>query len=333
MVKPLSAHVAVVAGATRGAGRGIARMLGAAGATVYCTGRSSRAQPNRSDHVNAGRPETIEETAELVTAEGGTGIAVRVDHTREEEVARLFDRVREEQHRLDILASVMTGQPASWKTFLDDTPAAGRAFVESWIWPHVVTAWHAAKLMVPKRSGLIVELIEQDNVGYHGAFYFDMMEVLLKRLIFALANELGQHGIAAVAVGPGFMRTEAILEAFGVTESNWREALKSPQAVAFGFGGSETPCFVGRAVTALAADPDVGRRNGGIYTARSLAGDYGFTDVDGALPDYEVFDAAFEEAKKGHLAPLIAAAGFASVDWKMVPKNGGPSDSLESSAC
>src|SRR5262245_27286756 len=198
----LTGHVAVVAGAARGAGRGIARMLGAAGATVYCTGRSSRAQPNRSDHVNAGRPETIEETAELVTAGGGTGIPVRVDHISDGEVAALFDRVRDEQHRLDILAIVMTGQPASWKTFLKDSPAAGRAFVESWIWPHVVTAWHAAKLMVPQRSGLIVELIEQDNVGYHGAFYFDMMEVLLKRLIFALANELGQHGVAAIAVGP-----------------------------------------------------------------------------------------------------------------------------------
>lgn len=322
MAKPLSARVAVVAGATRGAGRGIARMLGAAGATVYCTGRSSRTQPNRSDHVNAGRPETIEETAELVTAEGGTGIAVRVDHTREDDVAALFDRVRDEQHRLDILAIVMTGQPASWKTFLNDSPAAGRSFVESWIWPHLVTAWHAAKLMVPQRSGLIVELIEQDNVGYHGAFYFDMMEVLLKRLIFALANELGQHGVAAVAVGPGFMRTEAILESFGVTESNWREALKSPQAAAFGFGGSETPCFVGRAVAALAGDPDVGRRNGGIFTARSLAGDYGFTDIDGALPDFAVLDAAFEQAKTGHLAPLIEATRFASVDWKMVPKNG-----------
>src|SRR5687767_3905441 len=155
MSKPLSGRVAVVAGATRGAGRGIARMLGEAGATVYCTGRSSRTQPNTSHHSSAGRPETIEETAEMVTAGGGTGIPVRVDHTADDEVASLFERVRREQKRLDLLAIVMTGQPASWKSFLDDSPAAGRAFVESWIWPHVVTAWHAANLMVTHRSGLI----------------------------------------------------------------------------------------------------------------------------------------------------------------------------------
>jgi NAD(P)-dependent dehydrogenase (short-subunit alcohol dehydrogenase family) len=320
MLKPLNERVAVVAGATRGAGRGIARMLGEAGATVYCTGRSSRARPNFSTHVNAGRPETIEETAEMVTADGGTGIPVRVDHTDDDEVAALFDRVRREKNRLDVLAIVMTGQPASWKTFLDESPTTGRHFVESWIWPHIVTAWHAAKLMVPHRSGLLVELVEQDNVGYHGAFYFDMMETLLKRLVFALANDLGKQGVTAVAVGPGFMRTEAILEGFGVTETNWRDALKNPQAAAAGWGGSETPCFVGRAVAALAADPTVGRKNGGIFTTRSLSEEYGFTDVDGTRPDYAVVDAAFEEAKRTYLAPLMEAARFANVDWKLTPK-------------
>ena len=236
MSKPLIGRVAVVAGATRGAGRGIARMLGEAGATVYCTGRSSRTRPNTSDHVNAGRPETIEETADMVTAAGGNGIPVRVDHAVEKEVAGLFERVRREQQRLDVLAIAMTGQPASWKSFLDERPAAGRAFVESWIWPHIVTAWHAAKLMVKQRSGLIVELVEQDNVGYHGAFYFDVMETLLKRLVFGLANDLGKQGVTAVAVGPGFMRTEAILEGFGVTEATWRDALKNPQAAGDGVG-------------------------------------------------------------------------------------------------
>jgi NAD(P)-dependent dehydrogenase (short-subunit alcohol dehydrogenase family) len=325
MLKPLSRRVAVVAGGTRGAGRGIARMLGEAGATVYCTGRSSRARPNLSNHVNAGRPETIEETAELVTADGGTGIPVRVDHTDDDEVAALFERVRREQDRLDVLAVVMTGQPASWKTFLDEGPAAGRTFVESWIWPHIVTAWHAAKLMVQHRSGLIVELVEQENVGYHGAFYFDMMETLLKRLVFALANDLGKHGVAAVAVGPGFMRTEAILEGFGVSETNWRDALKNPRAAAFGLGGSETPCFVGRAVACLAADPDIGRKNGGIYTARSLSEEYGFTDIDGTRPDYAVFEAAFEQAKSTYLAPLMEGARFARVDWKLTSKTEPPS--------
>ena len=153
MSKPLSGRVAVVAGATRGAGRGIARMLGEAGATVYCTGRSSRAQPNVSSHTHAGRHETIEETADMVTAAGGTGIPVRVDHTAEDEVVALFERVGRDHGRLDVLATVMTGQPASWKSFLEDTPADGKMFVDGWIWPHVMTAWHGAKLMVRQRSG------------------------------------------------------------------------------------------------------------------------------------------------------------------------------------
>jgi NAD(P)-dependent dehydrogenase (short-subunit alcohol dehydrogenase family) len=317
----LSGRVAVVAGATRGAGRGIARMLGEAGAIVYCTGRSSRVQPNTSNHVNAGRPETIEETAEMVTAAGGRGIPVRVDHTVEDEVAALFERVGREQRRLDVLAIVMTGQPATWKTFLNESPGDGRAFVESWIWPHIVTAWHAAKLMMTRRSGLIVELVEQDNVAYHGAFYFDIMETLLKRLVFALANDLGKSGITAVAVGPGFMRTEAILAGFGVTEDTWRDALSKPQAAAMGWGGSETPCFVGRGVVALAADADVARKNGGIYTARELADEYGFTDIDGGRPDHAVLDAAVDQAKKTFLAQMMEAIGFTKVDWKVARKN------------
>ena len=320
MSNGLSGRVAVVAGATRGAGRGIARMLGAAGATVYCTGRSSRGLPNTSNHVHAGRPETIEETAEMVARDGGTGIPVRVDHTSEDQVAGLFERVGRDQNRLDVLAIVMTGQPASWKSFLDEPPAEGKTFVDGWIWPHLVTAWHGVKLMTRQRAGLIVELVEQDNVGYHGAFYFDLMETLLKRLVLGLANDLGKSGITAVAVAPGFMRTEAILEGFGVTEANWRDALSHPQAAAMGWGGSETPCFVGRAVAALAADPDVARKNGGIYTTRMLSEEYGFFDLTGTRPDYAVLDAAIEAAKKTFLAPSIDAGRYTSVDWKLAPK-------------
>jgi NAD(P)-dependent dehydrogenase (short-subunit alcohol dehydrogenase family) len=300
-------------------------MLGEAGATVYCTGRSSRVQPNVSSHVHAGRPETIEETAEMVTAGGGTGIPVRVDHTAEDQVVALFERVEREQSRLDVLAIVITGQPASWKSFLEETPAEGKAFVEGWIWPHVVTAWHGAKLMVRQSAGLIVELVEQDNVGYHGAFYFDMMETLLKRLVLGLANDLGKSGVTAVAVAPGFMRTEAILEGFGVAEANWRDALGNPQAGAMGWGGSETPCFVGRAVAALAADPHVGRKNGGIYTTRALSEEYGFNDVDGLRPDYAVLDAAVEQAKKTFMAPMVEAGRFTEVEWKLASKPGKPS--------
>jgi NAD(P)-dependent dehydrogenase (short-subunit alcohol dehydrogenase family) len=325
MPRPLSGRVAVVAGATRGAGRGIARMLGEAGATVYCTGRSSRGQPNVSSHVNAGRPETIEETADMVTADGGMGIPVRVDHTAEDQVVALFERVVREQSRLDVLAIAMTGQPASWKNFLEETPAEGKAFVEGWIWPHVMTAWHGAKLMVQQRAGLIVELVEQDNVGYHGAFYFDMMETLLKRLILGLANDLGKAGVTAVAVAPGFMRTEAILEGFGVTERNWRDALDNPQAAAMGWGGSETPCFVGRAVAALAADSLVARKNGGIYTTRALSKEYGFNDLDGTIPDYAVLDAAIEQAKETFLAQMVDSGVFTTVDWKLTSKPEMPS--------
>jgi hypothetical protein len=231
--------------------------------------------------------------------------------------------VRCEQNRLDVLAIVMTGQPASWKSFLDETPAAGRTFVEGWIWHHIVTAWHGAKLRVERRSGLIVELVEQDNVGYHGAFYFDLMETLLKRLVFGLANELGKFGLTAVAVAPGFMRTEAILEGFGVTEASWREGLSNPQAAAMGWGGSETPGFVGRAVAALAADPFATGKNGGIYTTRALSEEYGFTDLDGARPNYAVLEAAFEQAKKTYLAPLMEGGRFAKVDWKLVLKTEG----------
>lgn len=320
--KPLSGHVAVVAGATRGAGRGIARMLGEAGATVYCTGRSSRTQPGTSGRATAGRPETIEETAEMVTADGGTGIAVRVDHTESDQVAALFERVAHDHNRLDVLVTVAPGQPASWKSFLDEKPADGKSFVDGWIWPHVVTAWHGAKLMTKNRSGLIVELVEGHELAYHGAFYFDMMETLLKRLVFALANDLGKSGVTALAIAPGFMRTEAILDGFGVTESNWRDALSNPRAVAMGWGGSETPNFVGRAVAALAADPDLARKNGGIYTARALSEEYGFTDIDGTLPDHAVLEAAVEKAKKTFLAPMFEGGKFVNVDWRLAARTG-----------
>ena len=325
MPTPLTGRVAVVAGATRGAGRGIARMLGEAGAAVYCTGRSSRVQPNVSNHINAGRPETIEETAEMVTAHGGQGIPVRVDHTVEDQVVALFERVGREHGRLDILAIGVTGQPASWKSFLEEGPTEGKTFVDGWIWPHVMTAWHGAHLMARQRAGLIVELVEQDNVGYHGAFYFDLMETLLKRLILGLANDLGKSGLTAVAVAPGFMRTEAILEGFSVTEANWRDALANPQAAAMGWGGSETPSFVGRAVAALAADPHVARRNGGIYTTRVLSEEYGFNDADGVRPDFAVLDAAIEQAKKTFLAPMVDAGRFVQVDWKLASKPEMPS--------
>lgn len=290
-------------------------MLGEAGATVYCTGRSSRGQPSPTR-----RPETIEETAEMVTAAGGVGIAMRVDHAVDDEVAGLFERVKKDARRLDVLVNVFTGPPATWRDFLEESPAEGRRFVEAWFWPRVVTAWHAAPLMAKRKSGLVVELVEQPNVGYHGAFYFDVMETLLKRLIFGLAHDLEPKGVAAVAVGPGFMRTEAILEGFKVTETNWRDALKDPHAVAFGWGGSETPCFVGRAVAALAADPQVIKtKSGGIYTARELADEYGFTDLDGKRPDHAVLDEAFKKAMES--GPLAALKRQVPHAWELTRRS------------
>ena len=286
-------------------------MLGEAGATVYCTGRGSR------EHVSpTGRRETIEETADLVTAAGGAGIPIRVDHSVDENVEALFARVMNESGRLDVLINVFTGPAATWRNFLEEPPRDGRTFVEAWFWPRVVTSWHAAHAMAKKKSGLIVELVEQDNVGYHGAFAFDVMETLLKRLVFALAHDLEPSGIAAVAVGPGFMRTEAILDAFGVTEANWRDALENPSAHAYGWGGSETPCFVGRAVAALAADPLVLKKSGGLYTARELSDEYGFTDMDGNRPDYAAFDEAFKKAMES--GPFAALQRHVPHAWQLV---------------
>jgi NAD(P)-dependent dehydrogenase (short-subunit alcohol dehydrogenase family) len=313
MMKPLEGHVALVAGATRGAGRGIARMLGEAGAIVYCSGRSSRTQANTSDHVHAGRPETIEETAELVSAAGGIGIPVRVDHTIDEEVAALFARIQREQQRLDVLVNILTGRPVrSWQTFWHLPVEEGRAFVNGWIWPHVATCWHAAPLMVKRQSGLMVEIIEQDGIGYHGQFFFDLMEISLKRLSYGMAHELAAKGVTALAIAPGFMRTEAILHGFGATEASWREAAEHhPEAKQWGFISSETPCFVGRAVAALAADPQVRRKSGGIYDSWSLSEEYGFTDLDGTRPNMPRY-------LREHHPQLVNRKSPTAFDWKVV---------------
>ena len=305
----LTGHVAIVAGATRGAGRGVARMLGEAGATVYCTGRSSRTRPNTSSHHYAGRPETIEETAELVEAAGGRGIPVRVDHHQPSDVAALFGRLEREAGHLDLLVNVLTGQPVKewasvWKLPVDE----GRQFIDSWLWPHLITARHAAEMMAKRKQGLVVEIIEQHGIGYHGQFYFDLMEILLKRLVYGLACELGPRHAAAVAITPGFMRTEAILDKFGVTEANWRDAAEhNREAKQFGFIHSETPCLVGRGVAALAADSDIAAKNGGIFTSFALADEYGFDDVDGRRPNMWKY-------LEAHV-PQASAAPPTAYDW------------------
>ena len=284
-MKPLSGKTAVVAGATRGAGRGVARMLGEAGATVYCTGRGSRARPS-SEGAYAGRPETVEETAERVDAAGGEGIAVRVDHREEAEVAALFARVEAERGRVDVLVNAFWGGPGvAWGGAFTTYPLdQGRGMLDA-VWPHLLTCRHAVPRM--GRGGLIVQLTEHDTLGFRGNVFYDLGRVAEARLAYALAEELAPKGIAALALTPGFMRTEAVLDTFGTTEEGWREVAETDaKARRFGLAGSESPCFVGRAVAALAADPEVARWSGGLLSSWALSDVYGFGDVDGARPHW-----------------------------------------------
>jgi len=280
---PLQGQVAVVAGATRGAGRGIARMLGAAGATVYCTGRSVKGRP-----ATPGRPETLEDTAELVTAAGGQGIAVRADHTVESEVEQLFARIRAETGRLDILVNDIWGGDAltEWGTpFWELSTAKGMELLERAVHTHIITGRHGVPLMVERDAGLIVEVTDGDTFGYRGNLIYDLAKNAVVRLAYAMASDLRAHNVTALAVTPGFLRSEAVLDHFGVKESNWREAIEKDEY----FSESETPCFVGRAIAALAADPDVAKKSGGLYSSWELAKEYGFTDVDGRRPDWGSF--------------------------------------------
>lgn len=281
--QPLLNQVSVVAGATRGAGRGIARMLGEAGATVYCTGRSASGRP-----ATAGRPETIDETAEMVTAAGGRGIAVRTDHTVEAEVEQLFARVRTEQGRLDLLVNDIWGGDAltEWGApFWKLSTAQGLALLERAVHSHIITSRHGVPLMVERDAGLVVEVTDGDTLGYRGNLFYDLAKNAVIRLAHAMAADLHAHRVAAVAVTPGMMRSEAVLDHFGVTEANWRDAIeKDPY-----FAESETLCYVGRAVAALAADPDVGAKSGGLFSSWGLAKEYGFTDLDGRQPDWGSF--------------------------------------------
>ena len=279
----LEGKVALVAGATRGAGRGIAVELGAAGATVYVTGRTTRER--QSEYR---RPETIEETADLVTAAGGKGIAVPTDHLVAGEVGRLVDRIRSERGRLDILVNDVWGgeklfewNKSVWEHDLENGLRLLRLGVDT----HLITAHHALPLLIEHPGGLLVEVTdgtaEYNADHYRLSPFYDLAKVAVNRMAWAHARDLEKHGATSVSITPGWLRSEMMLDAFGVAEDNWRDATKNvPHFVI-----SETPRFVGRAIAALAADPDRARWNGQSLSSGGLAKIYGFTDLDGSRPD------------------------------------------------
>jgi NAD(P)-dependent dehydrogenase (short-subunit alcohol dehydrogenase family) len=275
--------VALVAGATRGAGRGIAMELGAIGATVYVTGRSTRERRSEMD-----RPETIEETAELVTAAGGEGIAVPVDHLVPEQVSALVERIDREQGRLDVLVNDIWGGELmfSWSDRLwEHSLDTGLRILRLAIDTHIITSHYALPLLIRRPGGLVVEVTdgtaEYNADHYRVSFFYDLAKSSVLRMAYAQSRELAPLGGTAVALTPGWLRSEIMLDTFGVTEANWRDALvEQPH-----FAISETPAFVGRAVAALATDPQVSRWNGQSLSSGGLAREYGFTDVDGSRPD------------------------------------------------
>jgi NAD(P)-dependent dehydrogenase (short-subunit alcohol dehydrogenase family) len=282
MAKPLAGKVVLVAGATRGAGRGIAVQLGAAGATVYCTGRSTRAQRSEMN-----RPETIEETAALVTEAGGCGIAVQVDHLVAEQVRALIARIEREHGALHILvndvfgATKMEWNKTVWESDLEYGLHQLRLAVDT----HAITSHLALPLLIRKAGGLVVEVTdgtdEYNAKTYRVSFFYDLAKAAVNRMAFALAHELKPHGATAVSLTPGWLRSEAMLDAYRVSESNWRDATRIQPHFAI----SESPAFVGRAVAALAQDPDLARWNGQSLSSGQLAQVYGFTDLDGSRPD------------------------------------------------
>jgi NAD(P)-dependent dehydrogenase (short-subunit alcohol dehydrogenase family) len=294
----LRGRVVLVVGATRGAGRGIAAGLGEVGATVVCTGRSSRTGSGGSDYD---RPETIEETAELVTRLGGTGIPIQVDHLDPSQVGRLAARLRAEYGRLDVLvnniwgAERLKGTPAEWNTpiwqhDLDKGLRILRLAVET----HLVTSHHLLPLLIAQPGGLLVEVTdgtsEYNAQRYRISVFYDLAKVAVNRLAFSQGHELAPHGGTAVAITPGWLRSEMMLDNYGVTEANWRDALDPDRGGAYptapaGFAHSESPRYVGRAVAALAADSDRARWNQQSVSSAQLARAYGFTDIDDSQPD------------------------------------------------
>ena len=302
----LRGRIAVVAGATRGAGRGIALGLGEAGATVICTGRSSRTGALASDY--AGRPETIEETAELVTALGGVGVAKVVDHLDPAAVKQLAAELRADHGRIDILvndiwgAEILKGGPPAWnKPIWEVDLNSGLRTLRLAVDTHLITSHHLLPLLIAAPGGLLVEVTDgtwaYNASHYRISVFYDLAKVAVNRLAFSQGHELAAHGATAVALTPGWLRSELMLEAFGATEASWRDALAGRAPPDFAL--SESPRYAGRAVAAIAADPDRAQWNQRSVTTGELAAAYGFTDVDGSRPDVWRFMADQERGRAG----------------------------------
>ena len=276
----LKNQVALVAGATRGAGRGIARALAEAGATVYCTGRSVAGNPSPY-----ARPETIDETASLIASAGGHAIPIRCDHTDEAQVTALVARIQKEQDRLDVLVNCIAGEEplmAQYGSFWEVDLTHADLILRQSLVSHVVTAKHVVPEMIRRKRGLIVEVTESDILGGGGNPLAWSVKLAIKGLALNMAAELRAHGVTAVAITPGFLRSESMLENFGVTEANWQDG----GAKDSNFLESESPLFVGRAVAALAQDARMLERTGQLWSSWELSRDYGFTDADGRRPDW-----------------------------------------------